>query len=66
MIGSLSILGGLFFLVLGLCYMVYKLKEEDRKCENCGNNREEYLNHYCKSCLDKMTDDSNLTERVQD
>lgn len=26
------------------------------KCENCGNNREEYLNHYCKKCLDKKID----------
>jgi hypothetical protein len=27
------------------------------KCENCGNDREEYLNHYCKKCLDKLLED---------
>ena len=27
-----------------------------RKCEECGNDREPYLNHYCKECLDKMTE----------
>jgi hypothetical protein len=30
------------------------------KCENCGNDREEYLNHYCKTCLDKMTENNSV------
>jgi hypothetical protein len=28
------------------------------KCENCGNDREKYLHHYCKVCLDKMIENN--------
>ena len=34
-----------------------------KKCENCGNDREDYLNHYCKACLDEMIEkESGKTE----
>lgn len=34
----------------------------ENKCEKCGSEREDYLNHYCKSCLDEMTESKSNTQ----